>query len=126
MNFSTISLYAMSLLYTGAGIMHFINPGFYIKISPKWLPYAEPMVYISGVAEIVLGLMLLSDKTRTLSSLLIIAMLTVFFFVIHIPSVIHFYGGNQKWFWISVVRLPLQFVLVWWAWKVGGSPTRLF
>lgn len=111
-----ISLYAMALLYTGAGINHFLNPDFYLSVMPEWLPYHDLANWSSGIAEIILGVLLLPERTRRFSAWMIIAILTVFFFVIHIPMVFH-YEANSVMFWIAVVRIPLQVVLIRWAWK---------
>jgi uncharacterized membrane protein len=112
-----ISLYAMMALYIGGGINHFLNPDFYLSVMPEWLPQHEFANWSSGAVEIILGILLLPESTRKVAAWLIIAMLTVFFFVIHIPMVFHFYGMNWLMFWIAVVRIPLQVVLVRWAWK---------
>ncbi|HTF04957.1 MAG TPA: MauE/DoxX family redox-associated membrane protein [Bacteroidia bacterium] len=112
-----ISLYAMVALYIGGGINHFINPSFYLSVMPAWLPYQEFANYSSGVVEIILGILLLVERTRRFSAWMIIAMLSVFFFVIHIPMCFHFYGKDTMMFWISVARIPLQIVLINWAWK---------
>lgn len=117
-----ISLYAMAALYTGAGINHFLNPGFYLSVMPAWLPYHDLANWSSGAAEIILGVLLLPEATRRFSAWMIIAMLTVFFCVIHIPMVFHFYGSDALMFWIAVVRLPLQVVLIRWAWKFARKP----
>jgi len=112
-------LYLMALFYVSAGAMHFINPQFYIKLTPTWLPSADILIWLSGIAEIALGILLIPEKTRRISVYLIIAMLVLFFFVIHIPMSIAFYHTNNTGFIISIIRLPLQFLLIWWAWKAS-------
>lgn len=107
----------MPAVYIIAGLNHFINPQFYLNLMPGWLPQHELSNYAGGIAEIILGIGLIPSSTRKISARLIIAMLIVFFFMIHIPAVIKFYGTNTTWFWISVVRLPVQFYLIWWAFK---------
>src|SRR4051812_10806863 len=107
----------MPAVYIVAGIYHFINPAFYLNLMPAWLPQHELANTTGGIAEILLGIGLIPAQTRKVSAWMIIAMLTVFFFVIHIPAVINFYGKNNLMFWISVVRLPLQVYLIWWALK---------
>ncbi len=110
-----ISLYAMAALYVGGGINHFLNPDFYLSVMPGWLPMHDFANQSSGVVEIILGLLLIPQNTRRYSAWMIIAMLTVFFFVIHIPMCFHFETGTM--FWIAVIRIPLQLVLINWAWK---------
>ncbi len=107
----------MPVLYIVAGINHFINPDFYLNVMPPWMPEPLLLVYLSGVAEVLLGAGLIPKQTRKISAWLIIAMLVVFFFAIHIPMMIKYYGVDVKWFWISVVRLPIQVYLIWWAYK---------
>lgn len=41
-----------------AGVMHFLQPGFYRSIMPRWLPWHDELVVASGVAEIAGGLAL--------------------------------------------------------------------
>ena len=107
--------YLMVFIYVVAGIYHFVNPEFYENSMPVWLPYHSLCNFAGGVAEIILAVMLLPAKTRKISALLIMVMLTVFLFIIHIPMAIDFYKTNNPGFWLSIVRLPIQFVLIWWA-----------
>ena len=64
MPFKLITVYVMSLFYVFVGIKHFTNPAWFMKIMPPYLPLHKELVYISGALEIILGLMLLLDKTR--------------------------------------------------------------
>lgn len=106
----------MTALYVGAGINHFWHPDFYVSVMPDWLPLHQWANWSSGVVEIILGAMLIPESTRRISAWIIIAMLTVFFFVIHIPMCFHFEAGSMM-FWIAVVRIPVQVVLINWAYK---------
>jgi uncharacterized membrane protein len=106
----------MSALYIGGGINHFLNPDFYLMVMPEWLPMDDWANWSGGVVEIILGILLLPTATRKFAAWMIILMLTVFFFVIHIPMCFHFEAGTMM-FWIAVVRIPLQVVLIRWAWK---------
>lgn len=116
-----ISLYAMMALYIGGGINHFLNPDFYLSVMPAWLPYHELANWASGIVEIILGMLLLPERTRIFAARMIIAMLAVFFFLIHIPMVFHFYGEDALMFWVAVIRIPLQLVLIWWAAKFAKT-----
>ncbi|MEP6465187.1 MAG: DoxX family protein, partial [Parafilimonas sp.] len=57
--FKKIMLYVMSVLYVAAGINHFYKPTVFVSIVPAFLPAKLLIVYISGVCEIMLGLLLL-------------------------------------------------------------------
>jgi uncharacterized membrane protein len=108
-------LYVMAALYVFAGIMHFVKPKMYMRIMPRYVPNHKLLVFLSGIAEMALGLGLCFSGTKAISIYGIIAMLTVFLLV-------HFYmlsgektsAGIPK--WVLILRIPLQFVLMAWAW----------
>jgi uncharacterized membrane protein len=108
-------LYLMAATYVFAGLMHFIKPKVYIGVMPTYLPNHKALVFWSGVAEIILGIGLCFDTLRTLSIYGIILMLAIFLLV-------HFYmlsgekasAGIPK--WVLILRIPLQFGLMYWAW----------
>ncbi len=107
-------LYLMAGMYIFAGTMHFAFPKAYIRIMPPYIPHHGLMVYLSGLAEIVLGIGLCFAVTKNISIYGIILMLTIFF-------IVHFYmltskkaaAGIPK--WILLLRVPLQFGLIYWA-----------
>ena len=55
----SISIIIMSLFYIMAGLNHFFNPDWYVRIVPPILPFKLGIVYFSGIAEIVLGALLI-------------------------------------------------------------------
>jgi uncharacterized membrane protein len=112
-----LSLYLMTLLYILAGANHFYNLPFYETIMPAYIGYHKFLIYVSGVCEIILGLMLIPLYTRKIAAMLIIAMLIVFLWL-HIQMLIDFWKSNDKHLWIAVIRIPLQFVLIWWAYSL--------
>ncbi len=108
------SLYLMAGIYILAGIMHFIKPKMYMRIMPRYLPNHKSLVYLSGLAEILLGLALFFPETKNLAIYGIIIMLAIFLLV-------HFYmlsgekasAGIPK--WILTLRIPMQFGLMYWV-----------
>lgn len=111
-----VLLYLLVLFYVAMGAMHLLYPKQYLVMMPTWMPAHIFLIYLSGIVEIVLGLLLLPLKTRILSAKLIIAMLVVYFFAIHIPQSIDFYQTKNEGFVASIIRLPFQFLLIAWAW----------
>ena len=114
-------LYFMILLYVGAGINHFVKPEFYEKMMPSYIPFHSFCIYFSGVCEIAFALLLLFNKTRKVSAWLIVAMLVVFF-VIHIHMLIDCLDNDDVMFWVAIIRIPIQFVLIWWAHLYTKNP----
>jgi len=109
-----ISLYIMSALYFGAGIYHLINPDVYVKIMPAWLGWHKQLVLISGLCELSFAILLLIPKTRILASWLIIALL-IAIFPANIQMMLNYQEEDNAMIWLTILRLPLQFILIWWA-----------
>ena len=111
MTFKLISIYIMSLFYVFAGIKHFTNPYWYMKIMPPYLPLHKELVYISGAFEIILGLMLLLDKTRFVGAWGLILLLIAIF-----PANIYLAQTNGAVLNISPAlawgRLPFQAIFI--------------
>jgi len=103
----------MAGLYIAAGINHFINPAFYLKIIPPALPFHQWINWISGAAEIILGVALLFPYYQSLAAWGIIVLLIAIF----PANVYHFMKGwrKKKMVLVLALRLPLQGVLIWWA-----------
>jgi uncharacterized membrane protein len=109
-----ISLALMTVFYFVAGLNHFWHPGDYLRIMPPYLPYPSLLVQISGLAESFLAVLLPWPKTRRWACYGIIALLIAIF-----PANIYMLtsGGAGTTFphWALVARLPLQGVLILWA-----------
>jgi uncharacterized membrane protein len=113
-----ISLYLQSGFYFFAGINHFINPNFYLPLIPDYLPLHELINILSGIVEIILGILLFLPQTRKIASWGIAAMLVLF-----IPSHVHFIvighcvdGGLCVDPWIGWLRLiVIHPLLIFWA-----------
>ena len=110
----TILKYAFALAFIAGGVNHFLNPKLYLKIMPPYLPWHLPLVYISGVAEVVLGAALLIPALTPWAAWGLIALLVAIF-----PANLYmamnaelFRGIPPALLWL---RLPLQGVLIAWA-----------
>lgn len=113
--FKLITIYIMSIAYAYVGVRHFIDPDFFLAIMPNYLTFHLEFVYLSGIAEVVLGLMLLSKKTRKTGSIGLIILLILVF-----PANIHLVQSelSQSILGVtksqSIYRLPFQglFILI--------------
>src|SRR6056297_740210 len=110
----TISRYLLAIFMIGAGTTHFVNPEFFLKIMPPYLPLHEPLVLISGACEVFLGVLLLTRRFARLAAWGIVALLIAVF-----PANIYLYQ-NQHLLpappLVHLLRLPLQGLLILWAW----------
>ncbi|MBP2831724.1 hypothetical protein J8281_05935 [Aquimarina sp. U1-2] len=121
MGIKQISLYLLSAFYLIAGLNHFIHPEFYFPLIPKYLVHIELINYISGIAEIVLGVGVLFTHTRKISALLIIMMLLVFalshMYFITMGSCVA--GSLCVPEWVAWIRLLIIHpLLIWWVWWI--------
>ena len=111
----SVLLVVQALFYVAAGINHFRSPDFYLAIMPPWMPWHRELVALSGVAEIVLGALLLPRVTRRFAAWGIVAMLIAF-----LPVHVHMLVNAELYPQVPVaflwLRFPIQAVLIAWAW----------
>jgi len=103
-----------AVFWIAAGANHFFNTPFYVSIMPPYLPWHLALVYISGLAEIGLGVLLLFERWSVLAGWGLIALLIAVF-----PANIHMALHPELYTYASPfglwLRLPLQGVLIVWA-----------
>jgi uncharacterized membrane protein len=104
----------LALFFVVAGFNHFVNSAFYLKIMPPFLPWHLSLVHLSGLLEIVLGLLLLIPKFTRIAAWGLVALLVAVF-----PANIHMAINHELYPEYSVMalwlRLPFQFVLIAWT-----------
>lgn len=119
--------WALALLFVGAGVLHFVVPHAYARIVPRWLaPTAEGrlwLVWLSGVAELAGGALLVPAATRAAAGWWLLLVLAAVF-----PANVQMLadartagapGWQQGLLW---ARLPLQPLLMWWVWAAAVRP----
>lgn len=114
--------YLMGTFYVVAGLAHFVVPETYAGVIPPQFPSPLALAYLSGVAEVVLGVGVLVRRTRRYAAWGLIALLLAIFpanvymatagiVVDAAPDGMEGLARVVAW-----ARLPLQGVLVAWAW----------
>jgi uncharacterized membrane protein len=111
----------LGIAFVGAGANHFLIPRAYERIVPPSLKgHAQSLVAVSGVAEIAGGLGVLLPWTRRPAGLGLIALLAAVFpanlYMARTPE--HFRKIPR---WALYGRLPLQPLMMWWAWRATRS-----
>ena len=110
-----LSIIVMSIFYINVGIKHFTQSDWFLHIIPPFLLFIGlELVYISGVFEILFGIMLLIPNTRKLASYGLILLLIAVY-----PANLYlaFYEKPQQLIGISAfaaswVRLHIQFIFL--------------
>lgn len=108
----------LALFITYAGVQHFLEPDFFVKVIPPFLmDFAMPIVYISGVVEIAIGILMFTKKYQKIGALAFMGLM-LFFLPLHIWDVFAenpFTGSQQN----ALIRLVMQFVLIALPWKLS-------
>jgi uncharacterized membrane protein len=109
----------MGAFLTIAGVMHFVSPAFFDAIVPPWLPPGQRFwTFASGVAELVVGPLLLPRRTRRAAAYAAIVLLVAVY-----PANLY-----MVWDWrdrsvgeqlVAWGRLPFQFLFLWMVWQVA-------
>ena len=111
----TISLIIMASFYIFAGVSHFRKPKFFLAITPKWVPFPSKINFLVGAIEIALGVLILFTSTRSFAALGMMLLLVAVF----PANVFHFQKALQKKkaVILTLIRLPLQGLLIYWAYS---------
>ena len=108
-----------SIFYVIVGIKHFIEPEYFLSIVPPYLPYHLELVYISGLFEILFGLLILFPKYRYYGAIGLILLLVAVFpaniYLVQSKEAQEALGATQE---IATWRLPIQGVLIWIAYYI--------
>jgi uncharacterized membrane protein len=108
--------YLMAVLFILAGVNHFRKPKMYERIMPPYIPAHKNMVVLSGLTEMILGMMLLIPENQPIAAWGIILMLLIFF-TVHIHMLQDERAAMKLPKWVLILRIPLQFGLIWWAYQ---------
>ena len=107
----------LAILMIFVGIQHFVAPQQFVDIVPPYLPWPLALVYISGFFEILGGVGLLIPRLTPYAAWGLVALYVAVF-----PANLHMALNNiplgdtpvsPLFLWL---RLPLQLVLIAWAW----------
>ena len=107
--------WTLGLFFVLAGILHFVRPRPYVRIMPPYLPWHLELVYVSGAAEIILGVLVLIPRFTALAAWGLIALLIAIF-----PANVHMALHTELYPRIKPpvllwIRLPFQGVFIAWA-----------
>ncbi len=111
----------LGIFLIGAGILHFVTPSFYLSIMPPYLPWHRELVFLSGVCEVILGILVLIPRFTVVAAWGIIALLIAVF-----PANIHMTLHPDLYPNVSPIllwlRLPLQGLFIAWAYWFTRKP----
>ncbi|MHB1537587.1 MAG: DoxX family protein [Solirubrobacteraceae bacterium] len=115
----------LGLLFIGAGVNHFLRPRAYERIVPPGFGDPKLLVAVSGVAEVIGGAGALIPRTRRVAGLWLNALLLAVF-----PANVYMAVKPDRFARIPRAalwaRLPLQPLLMWWAWRATRGDAAIF
>jgi len=114
--FKLILTFVFGAIMIFAGLKHFQSPEIYFSFIPDFLP-VQLVNYLVGILEFACGLGVFIPSFRGWTTLGILVLMLLFL-PLHIvdifkqkPSI----GSHQ----VALIRLPIQFVLILWAWFIS-------
>ena len=127
----TLTIYILGIFYLNVGITHFTNPDFFLVIMPPYLHYQEFFVYLSGIFEILFGLMIIFKKTRFYGAWGIFFLLIAVF-----PANIYLYSSYEAQEILSITKegscirlfyqIPLLILAYWHSLEKSSYKMDLF
>lgn len=110
-----LTRYLFGGLFVLAGLNHFLHTSTYLSIMPPYLPWHLELVYLSGAAEAGLGALLWFRRWAAWAAWGLIALLVAVFPAnLHMALHADLYPALPPIGWW--LRLPLQALLIAWAW----------
>ena len=118
---SPVGAWLLGILFTIAGVFHFVRPEPYLAMMPPWLPQPGLLVALSGAAEIAGGIGMFFARFRRMAAWGLIALLVAVF-----PANLHValqgWPGTDFPRWVLWARLPFQGLFIFEVWRYGRAP----
>ncbi len=114
------SRYALAALMGGSGVLHFALPNPYESIVPGWIGHERAVVHASGLVELACAGLLANRSTRRSGAWLTLLTL-VGVYPANIQMALDAGVPGDVAGWAAWLRLPLQFPLFAWAWRLTRS-----
>ncbi len=123
MPLKTYSRWLQGVLYTVAGVNHFVNPEIYLQMMPSYLPWPNALQLTAGALEVIGGLGLLVPRLEKKAAWLLIIVL-VGVFPANLELALN--GGapldvSPTMAWL---RLPFQLLFIKWAYWHTRTETK--
>ncbi len=116
LNVRKYALWGLGICFLFFSIGHVVKADGMVQMLPPWVPFRLPIIYLTGVLEVLIGLALFIPKYQTNAAKAAIVVFVVFF-----PGNIYAamnstgLGGHQWGPVYLLIRTPLQLILIAWA-----------
>lgn len=108
--------WGLGIAFIFFSIGHVIKTEGMVEMLPPWVPYRVALIYLTGLLEVVIGVALFVPKLQVNAAKIAIFVLIVFF-PANIYAAVNSIGlGGHQWGPVYLlIRTPLQFILISWA-----------
>lgn len=115
-----LARWVLAAAFAAAGALHLVAPEPFLTITPDWVPQAETVIQLTGVAEILGALGLQVPRYRRAAGIGL-ALYAVCVYPANIKHMTDFAdsGGDAAGWLYHGPRLLFQPVIVWWALWAG-------
>lgn len=116
---------ALAAMFLFTGTSHFGLADDMVLMLPDWVPWRYPIIYITGVMELAMGVGLLWKLAQRFTGVVaILFLLCVFPANIYAALNSVEFGGNVHGPRYLLFRVPLQIFLIGWIWFAAVRPRR--
>src|SRR5262245_19989423 len=118
--------YLLAAFFVFAGLNHFRDPDFYVRIMPPYLPWHLALVYISGFFEILRGIGVLFPQPwrRRAGWGLVALLIAVFPASLHVALDTRPMVSGPPIPVLNWLRLPFQLVFILWVLWCTRPPSK--
>lgn len=116
LNITKYAFWGLGVAFIFFSIGHIVETQGMVDMLPLWVPSRLPLVYATGLLELLIGIVLFIPKYQpSAAKLAIIIFIT--FFPVNIYAALNYTGlGGHQWGPIYLtIRGPLQLILIAWA-----------
>ncbi|WP_045857984.1 DoxX family protein [Teredinibacter purpureus] len=116
LNVCLFTFWGLGIAFIFFSIGHIVKTESMVEMLPIWVPFRQAVIYLTGLLEVVIGIALFIPKFQVNAAKSAIIVLVIFF-PANIYAAFNSIGlGGHQWGPIYLlIRVPLQFILIAWA-----------
>ncbi|CAM4411617.1 MULTISPECIES: DoxX family protein [Pseudoalteromonas] len=123
---ATLACWGLGIAFMFFFIGHIVKAQGMVEMLPSWVPYRLPLVYFTGVIELVVAILLFIPKYQLSTAKAAIAIF-ILFFPANVYAALNSVGlGGHQWGPVYLlIRAPLQIILIAWAYFMCVKPLSM-
>ncbi|MGC0120052.1 DoxX family protein [Pseudoalteromonas piscicida] len=123
---TTLACRGLGIAFMFFFIGHIVKAQGMVEMLPSWVPYRLPLVYFTGVIELVVAILLFIPKYQLPAAKAAIAIFMLFF-PANVYAALNSVGlGGHQWGPVYLlIRAPLQIILIAWAYFMCVKPLSM-